>query len=406
MIDSGENQTAGSETTQEIEPSLYSLELQVQTREFKGQISGLTKCALAINCNSLEEFKNEIWLKIGDKLKREVIFNDTDPQWHDQISPNQEDLDRFVLFYNAKSRRSVVLNKVTTVTLNHWRSKEVWLYVHVYSMSVSNLTLWKKVQKSLIEPLNRDRAGASTISEMNILVGQLKEIHRLHYQSSHINWIMWANRIQASEPHLKEKMIHSPPPADMLHLFAVAKTSADDRIVDLRQNLSVAKNVNDGMSTGLCRIRNLFASIRELQQTILQLQNEQQVQINLLEHELNVMETECDGNSSCHNKIIVVFNGTSSASYRKRFWTADIFADSRPGGRRPHLERIRLTKNRYIKRSFLFSISFTILFATAPVSFQAIGAQLIEVLTIYWEYPNSLKSASNANDGSNRPGGK
>lgn len=56
----------------------------------------------------------------------------------------------------------------------------------------------KKVQKALIEPLNRDLAGASSISEINVLIGQLKEIHRIDYQSSHINWIMWANRIQAS----------------------------------------------------------------------------------------------------------------------------------------------------------------------------------------------------------------
>lgn len=85
-------------------------------------------------------------------------------------------------------------------------------------MSIANLSLWKKVQKSLIEPINRERAGASTIAEMSGLVGRLKEIHRLNYQSNHINWVVRANRILASESHLREKLINSPqPPETFLH---------------------------------------------------------------------------------------------------------------------------------------------------------------------------------------------
>lgn len=219
MTDSAENQImenesfdepASPDTIQEI--CLYSVELQVQTRDFKGQVSGITKCALIINCSSLDEFKHQLWVKIHDKLKREVVFDETSsPQWHVNISPKEEDVDRFVLFYDCKSKRSVALSKINITTLNHWRGKDIWLYIHVYSMSVSNLTLFKKVQKVLIEPLNKDRAGASTISDMNILVGQLKEIHRFRYQSLHINWLMWANRIHASEPHLRERTINSKP---------------------------------------------------------------------------------------------------------------------------------------------------------------------------------------------------
>lgn len=282
---------------------LYSVELQVQIREFKGQVSGLTKCALAINCDSVDDFKHELWLKINDKLKREVIFNDVGPQWHVNISPKEDDMDRFVLFYDSKSKRSATLNKVTTITLNHWRSKEIWLYIHVYSTSVSNLTLWKKVQKVLFEPLNRYRAGASTVCEMNILVDQLKDIHRLHYQSSHINWIMWANRIQASEPHLREIMIRRPPPADMLHLFAVAKTPADDRMAGICQNMFVAENVNEGASTGLARIKTLVDGLRDLQKTLVQLHNEQDSQITLLEHEIAAFEIQTSTTRSLLNSF-------------------------------------------------------------------------------------------------------
>lgn len=279
------------------------MELQVQTREFKGQVSGLTKCALAINCNSLDEFKHQLWLKINDKLKREVVFDETDPQWHENISPKEDDLERYVLFYDPKSKRSMTLSKINTMTLNHWRLKEIWLYIHVYSMSISNLTLWKKVQKSLIEPINRDRAGASSIAEMNLLVGQLKNIHKKNYQSSHINWLVWANRIQASEPHLREKLIHNLPPADMLHLFAVARTVADDRVSEMRQNLCVAETVNEGLCTGIARIRSLVDKVRDMQKTIVQLQTEQQIHIDLLDHELTAMETQASTTRSILNSM-------------------------------------------------------------------------------------------------------
>lgn len=287
MTDSGE-----IDEIEDADPSmyLYSVELQVQTREFKGQVSGTTKCSLTINCDTVQSFRVQLWLKIHDKLKREIIFDDNDPRWNENISPKEEDMGRFILFYDTKSKRSFLLDKITETTLNHWRSKEIWLYIHIYSLSVSNLTLWKKVVKTLIEPLNRDRAGASTVSDMNILVTQLKDVHKLHYQSNHINWIMWANRIQASDAHLREKLIKSPPPADMLHLFAVAKTSADDTIVDLRQNLSVAENVNAGVSSDLERVRTLFNNVVEIQSTILKLQVEQQTQIDLLNQELIAME--------------------------------------------------------------------------------------------------------------------
>lgn len=269
---------------------LYSIELNLQTREFKGQTSGVTKTKIQIQCNAVSDFKCNLWVQIKDKLKREVVVDDDDPRWHENVSPKEEDVERFVLFYDSKSKRSVTLDKVSTTTLQHWRSKEVWLYIHVYSMSIANLSLWKKVQKMLIEPLNRDRAGATSMAEMNPLVARLKEVHRLNYQSNHINWIMWANRIQASESHLREKMINSPPPPEMLHLFALARTSADETISNVKQNLCVAENVNDGVSCGLARIRVLMDSILQIQTAISDLQKEEKTKIEMLNYELKTME--------------------------------------------------------------------------------------------------------------------
>lgn len=277
---------------QQTDVHLYSIELNLQTREFKGQTSGVTKCALKIECDSVPELKQNLWTKIKDKLKREVVFDEADPRWHANVLPQEEDMERFILFYDARSKRSMTLDKVNLLTLSHWRSKEIWLYVHVYSMSIANLSLWKKVQKSLIEPLNRDRAGASTITETNALAGRLKETHRYHYQSNHINWVMWANRIQASEPHLREKLINSPPPPEMLHLFAIARTSADRTVTDVRQNLCVAENVNEGVTSGLSRVRILVDDILKIQSAIGDLRSEEKTKIEMLNHELKTMETQ------------------------------------------------------------------------------------------------------------------
>lgn len=276
----------------DVEVSLYSIELNIQTREFKGQTSGVTKTKVQIHCNTVPDFKGNLWSKIKDKLKREVVFDEDDPRWHERLVPQDEDMERFVLFYDCKSRRTITLDKVNMVTLSHWRSKEIWLYVHVYSTSIASLPLWKKVQKTLIEPLNRDRAGASNIAEMNALVGRLKEVHKLNYQSNHINWIMWANRIQASEPHLREKLINSPPSPDMLHLFALARTPADQAMSNVKQNLCVAGDVNEGVTSGLSRVRCLMDDISQIQNAIADLRKQENIKMVLLTRELEKMELQ------------------------------------------------------------------------------------------------------------------
>lgn len=78
----------------------------------------------------------------------------------------------------------------------------------------------------------------------------------------------------------------------MLHLFAVTRTPADERVADLKQNLCVAENVNDGVSTGLSRFRILLSVVIERQNAINTLQTEQQTAIELLNHELTTMETQ------------------------------------------------------------------------------------------------------------------
>lgn len=272
---------------------LHTIELNVQTRDFKGQTSGDTKSPAEIRCNSVPEFKEKLWLLLLDNLKREVIFDDqNNPQWHTNVTPQEEDVERYILFYDLKSKRSITLDKVNTISLNHWRTKEIWLYVHSYSMSVSNLSPWKKVQKTLIEPVNRDRAGANTIAEMNEIVRRLKEVHKLNYQSSHINWIMWANRIQSSEPHLHEKLLSDPPPPDMLHLFAIVRNPSDNVISDVRHNISVAEGVNKGVGTSLSKIRTLVDDIIKAQTEIDTPQSVVKTKTELLNHELTTMEVQ------------------------------------------------------------------------------------------------------------------
>lgn len=320
MIDSNEFQEM--EILDEV-PALvylYSIELNLQTREFKGQTSGVTKCATTIFCNSVPDFKNHLWLLIKDKLKREVVFDaESDPRWHENVLPQEEDMERFILFYDSKSKRSVTVDKVNMTTLSHWRSKEIWLYIHVYSMSIANLSLWKKVQKTLIEPINRDRAGASTIAETNTLAERLQAIHQLNYQSNHINWLIWANRIQASEAHLREQLMTRPPPPDILHLFAHARTSADDTVTEFRQNLRMAENVNEGVTSGLSRVRILVDDILKIQNAIAELRDEEKTKIELLNHELKTMEIQSSTTRSLITSMEQVLPATETDFGRQLF---------------------------------------------------------------------------------------
>lgn len=112
------------------------------------------------------------------------------------------------------------------------------------------------MEKTLILPAERDRAGATTTASLLALKDRLKEIHRDSYQSQDINWQLWANYIQSRDAHLQESLVTQAPPAHLIHLFAHAPMNQDVQLSNLRWGLGVAYNINQNFVSAISQLES------------------------------------------------------------------------------------------------------------------------------------------------------
>lgn len=138
---------------------LYTVQITVFVRSFKGQTSGKSIGAWEFNISTVEEFKSSLWNEVKPHLKREIVTEANEPKWHDNEEPIEADLHKFVLFYDKVSKRTTEFDSVNTSILQLWRNRCVYLYIHEYSMHISSKGMFQTVQKKLIQPLEKDRAG-------------------------------------------------------------------------------------------------------------------------------------------------------------------------------------------------------------------------------------------------------
>lgn len=150
------------EESQELESiELFNIEFIAQVRSFRGQTSGRPIGKILIACSDIMNFKKKLWTSTKQYLKRAIEVDDEGiPKWGTAVEPMEEDLDNFVLFNNREWRKNIPLDCVKhTSVLQNWSNKDIQLYIHEYSLGVSSKSVWTHVQKSLINPGERDRAG-------------------------------------------------------------------------------------------------------------------------------------------------------------------------------------------------------------------------------------------------------
>ncbi|KAG9414339.1 hypothetical protein AC1031_013539 [Aphanomyces cochlioides] len=207
--------------------AIYIVHLVPSLRNFKGQSSGTVLEQLTVEASSVDHFKELVTTVVLPHLKREVIISEEmEPTWSSSTTPDPADIDKFVLFY-PPSKRTLGFNALSSTILQAWLNKCVNLHVHRYSNYVSSKQVWLTVERALILPAERDRAGAATTAALLALKTKLKTTYKDTYRSQDINWHMWAAQIQASEPHLQDSMVAQAPPAHLIHLFTHAPEDVD-----------------------------------------------------------------------------------------------------------------------------------------------------------------------------------
>lgn len=164
--------------------------------------------------------------------------------------------------------------------------------------------VYTKAKKVLIDPQTTDRAGAPAQASVNELATQLKETHQFNFAGTEIAWKIWANAIQAAEPHLRETMIQAPPPSKILNLFTRAATHPDTIIQDIRENSSIAVTIADTHLAAINRCRSAFDDLKVTRDIL-------NLRIDTLNQRLQILEAE----ASAHRQLVGVFQAATGAEH-------------------------------------------------------------------------------------------
>lgn len=248
--------------------SLFKIKFYAITKSFSTQKSDTPVNAddpWIFEISTVVELKHSLWPKVRGLLRREIFFIEKQPTWGEHEIPQEEDQDKFVCVFDKISRRFYLLSEITTKDLHRWSDGRILnLIICQYSNAIHTKANWQTAEKKLLEPGEKDRAGAAAESAIGQVVDQLKAEHRLHYQSSYICWRQWADYIFKQPAHLREWLLSDPPPSHLIHLFARTRSDTDALVAEVRQNLNVGEGINEGMCLEVAGLRSSFDCIKKL----------------------------------------------------------------------------------------------------------------------------------------------
>nr|XP_029721445.1 uncharacterized protein LOC115262759 [Aedes albopictus] len=228
-------------------------------RQFKGQSSGAFIARWQISAPTIESFVCKLWNLAKNHLNREVTFTvqadgSTCPEWGANETPTEADFDKFVLFQSGRRHYSLDKLKEGSSLLQSWRDKEITLLLHVYSLSISNRTVWNSVKESLINPSERDRSGAATTQAVVELADELRSKHGDYLDAHGMAWSFWANSILNGPAHLRESL-KDHPPQHLAHLF---RDKEGKHVNAILRELTVAHSVNNSYHEEVVALRQIF----------------------------------------------------------------------------------------------------------------------------------------------------
>lgn len=164
-------------------------------------------------------------------------------------------------FNDKANHRYYPVDKVTTNLLQNWRKKEIYLLLHVYSLSVNNKSVFKTVKDTLLVPEARDRAGAASNKSVEELANKLRDKHGNDLQAHDMAWMMWANAIFTEDSCIRDTLIEQAPPTHLIKLFSAKE---QPRIQSLKRSFAMAHSVNAGYHDEVIFIRKSFDELEEI----------------------------------------------------------------------------------------------------------------------------------------------
>lgn len=140
--------------------------------------------------NTIDELFHCIWKESCSLVSREVVVDLTQEEktvhWSTKEKPDYLDINKFVVLRNQKTKKLYSIEDLRegSKILASWRGKRIQIHVYKYSTSLVSNTIWELVNKNLLRPGKKDRAGAPTTEELFACISELKEVH-CHYTALH-----------------------------------------------------------------------------------------------------------------------------------------------------------------------------------------------------------------------------
>jgi hypothetical protein len=226
------------------EETLYNVFVSsFSIRQFIGQTSGVSKPSFTVCVNTVDEFVDKLFEKVSPYLKREVLVGEIggcEYSFSETTVPTRQDLERFVIIKDPISKKPNYLQHITTRKLVSWKNRELSLWVHQYSNSISNKTIFNEMKNSLFPPALTDRSGASSFVVCPGLANKLKSEYEHFYSALDIHWIAWANYIPSQAPERHDFLIKQPPPPEYLCVFGVAQENHHLKVLSHSTRCSIS----------------------------------------------------------------------------------------------------------------------------------------------------------------------
>lgn len=233
-------------------------------KEFVGQKALNEDNEKVISGESLEEVFDALWLSSLHFIKREVSVDGENFVWSEVEKPTRADIEKFVTLQDQGNKKTITMTQVNLDCLRKLRGKHVNVFVYSYGKKVCNKPLHAKFSAKLLIPEKRDRANADNTVSLMEMVGQLKEIHDVHYSAHHSSWVMWANYIQSAPLNeSRERLLSECPPSHLLLLFRSVPLSDNEKMKSARNGLQVTDNLIDSFKHQLQLFRKDFDVMRQ-----------------------------------------------------------------------------------------------------------------------------------------------
>lgn len=243
--------------------SLFVFISHYQQKEFVGQKSINQEIEEEVTGDSVIEVLDNIWSKVKPLIKREILVDGDKFSWAENESPDRSEIGSFIIFHDKAAKRNYQVSQINSDTLRKMRDRHVNVMIHIYGKSISSKAIHAKMSAAILEPSQRDRAGAHKTVLLTDLARNLKETHGQYLSANTSSWTMWANAIHAAPIHRQEAMVTDMPPVHLIHLFRSILTSETEVMRSVQNGLQIAGNLNDSYSENVKNLREEFNKMRE-----------------------------------------------------------------------------------------------------------------------------------------------